>query len=149
MNLLRWEPQVTKAVKIYGKTGHGFDKNDLKQNCYVVLFKAQDKLRKIRKERGEDAANGYVFMVCKNEILRAQAPTRDIHFVPYFEQGATQPLPANILEDLTATDQEIMYGLYYWGYSARELAERTGTSRRWVQDRKEKILELLRKEICQ
>lgn len=148
MNLNRWDTQINKAIKIYGKPQFGQDKSDLKQNCYVALLKAENKIRKIRKDRGDDAAGGYVFVICRNELLgniRANSKVKIVEYKEDFDQiSEYNPVVEDALASLKPEEESIIRGIYYTGLTAGQLAKATGTSRRWVQSRKTKILKKLK-----
>lgn len=146
--VFEWESQIKKAISIYGKPGFGFDREDLKQNCYIAILKAEDKIRRVRKDRGDDAAGGYVFVVCRNELLGNIRSAGKVKMVEYKEDfGQESNYDTRIddaLSSLKPEEESIIRSIYYTGLTAGQLAKTTGTSRRWIQSRKTKILKKLK-----
>jgi len=152
MNILKWESQIKKAVNLYGRKMFGSDKQDLTQNCYVAILRASDKVTQVEQDRGEDAAKGYVFVMCRNELLSSQRPLRNVHLVPFFDTGAAAQKPNEKLRDaiecLKPEEQELLYDVYYQGYSVSQLAKAANVPIGRLQYHKQRILKELKK-ICQ
>ena len=153
MNLQRWEPHIKKAVKLYGRPKFGLDRSDMRQNCYMALFRSENRIHEVRKKQGEDAEAGYVFTICRNELLENQERMRDIHLVQYFEDRAIPWQPEDRLRDalecLTPDEQDLLYGIYWYGYTASELAEMSDTARWQIEFKKGKIIRKLQELMCQ
>jgi RNA polymerase sigma factor (sigma-70 family) len=146
MSIERWKPQVEKALSLFGKTGFGQDKVDLRQKCYLALILAEQKIKDIRKLRGDDAAGGYAFVVCKNTLLGEIRTGSKMRMSPYVEKDEPEQTYEQLddaVASLPAEEQTLIHQVYYEGRSAREIARMNGTNRRTVQKKKERILKKL------
>lgn len=146
MNVERWKSQIEKALSLFGKPSFGQDKVDLRQKCYLALILAEQKIRDIRRLKGDDVAGGYVYTVCKNTLLGEIKVNSRMKVVPYIEKDEPEQTYERLddaVASLAADEQTLIHQVYYEGRTAREIARLTGTNRRTVQKKKERILKRL------
>jgi DNA-directed RNA polymerase specialized sigma24 family protein len=67
-DITKWTPEIDRAVNSCVRTMPSEQKDDLRQECFLLLLQKQEAIAVVEAQ-GEDEARGYVFRIAKNCCL--------------------------------------------------------------------------------
>lgn len=138
----RFRPLVESLAKRYSLKGGSYE--DLRQEGFLILINLI-----YRYKRGTVRFEGYVKgsleMHLKSYWLRELNWSKGVVLSEDLSFGE-EPLKEDVELSLSGEDKRLLELYYLWGYNDKQISEKLGKSRSWVNLRRRKMVERLKKE---
>lgn len=141
----RFRPLVESLAKRYSLKGGSYE--DLRQEGYLILINLVYRYKK-GTVRLEGYVKGSLEMHLKSYWLKELNWNKRVFLSEdlFFE---TEASGEDVDLPISDRDRRLLELYYLWGYNDRQISERLGKSRSWVNLRRKRIVEKLKKEFIQ